>query len=68
MTARYDLLINAILTTNGMILNLFLFAAGAVLAWHSLNWTPAWMQRPARYVYVAALIGILLSTVILSGS
>ena len=64
MTARYDLLLDAILTKNGMILNLFLFALAMVLAWYALDWTPAWMRRPARWCYVASLLIIFSATVI----
>jgi hypothetical protein len=58
MTSRYDLLIDAIRTTNLSVVRMFLFALIAVLAYASLAWTPAWMRRPAQVAFKAlALIG-----------
>ncbi len=56
MTPRYELLIDAINNSNDFITRMFLFALAAVIAWPVLEWTPNWMRRPAKYLYLASLL------------
>lgn len=58
MTNRYELLIDAITNSNLFITRMFLFALLAVLAYPILRWTPAWMRRPAQYLYLATLLAM----------
>lgn len=55
---RYELLINAIHNTNNFITQMFLFALFAVIAYPALNWLPAWLVRPAKYLYLTALLAM----------
>lgn len=66
MTNRYDLLLNAIESTNHFIVQMFLFAVLAVLAYKILGWLPVWLVRPARYLYIVTLLGLYFVTVFLS--
>jgi hypothetical protein len=66
MTNRYDLLINSIATANTSIVQMFLFALIAVIAYPVLEWTPAWMRRPAKALYLVALLCMFLTTVFYS--
>jgi len=64
MTDRYDLLIKSINDTNYFIVRLFLFALLLVIAYPVLDWTPAWMRRPAKFIYLAFLpVMFILSTI-----
>jgi hypothetical protein len=56
MTNRYDLLINSINATDNFLVKIFLFALVAVLAYPTLEWTPAFMRRPAKYIYLAFML------------
>lgn len=67
MTNRYDLLINAIRTTNETILMLALFAVLIITAYHSLVWTPAFMRRPAKYLYLATMLVLSVLTTVYFG-
>lgn len=67
MTNRYDLLINAIRTTNTTILMLALFAVGMIVAYYTLDWTPAFMRRPAKYLYLATMLVLSLLTTVYFG-
>jgi len=58
MTARYELLIEAINKSNDFILTMFLFALALVLGWHALNWVTPFLRRPLRVLYIASLIGM----------
>lgn len=55
---RYELLINAIHNTNGFIVQMFLFALLAVIAYPALNWLPLWLARPAKHLYLIALLAM----------
>lgn len=68
MTSRYDLLIESISASNLFIVQMFLFAFAAVIAYPILGWTPAWMQKPARYLYLATLLGGFFVTVFFGGA
>ena len=68
MTPRYQLLINAIHDTDIFIVRMFLFAMLAVLAYPVLQWTPAWMRRPATYFYLASLLIMFLFVTVYSVS
>lgn len=67
MTQRYDLLLHAITTTNNTILTLAVFAALMVIAYHALAWTPQFIRRPARYLYLAAMLIVSLLTTVYFG-
>jgi hypothetical protein len=56
VTDRYLLLINSIQATNLFIVQMFLFAIFAVIAYPVLAWTPAWMRRPAQALYLASML------------
>jgi hypothetical protein len=56
MTDRYDLLINSIHATDLFITQMFLFSLIALLAYQVLEWTPPWMRRPARWLYLTAML------------
>ena len=66
MTNRYDLLISAIGNSDLLIIRMFLFASVVVLAFPVLDWTPAWMRRPARYLYLASLLILFILATVLS--
>jgi drug/metabolite transporter (DMT)-like permease len=66
MTTRYELLINAINNSNDFITRMFLFALAAVLAWPVLEWTPHWMRRPVKYLYLASLLGMFIFATVFS--
>jgi hypothetical protein len=66
MTNRYDLLINAIAETDIFIVRMFLFALAVVLAYPILNWTPAWMRRPAKVLYLATLLAMFIFVTVYS--
>lgn len=56
MTPRYELLITSIANADLFIVRMFLFAIAVVITYPVLNWTPAWMRRPAKYFYLASLL------------
>jgi hypothetical protein len=56
MTNRYVLLINSIMATDLFITKMFLFSVLAVAAYLTLEWTPPWMRRPAKYLYLAFML------------
>lgn len=66
MTHRYDLLLESITATNTMIFNMFLFALGLVIAYRALEWTPAWMRRPAQALYLASVLVMFLYVTVYS--
>lgn len=66
MTPRYELLINAIDASNLFIVRMFLFALLAVAAYPVLNWTPAWMRRPAQGFYLACLLAMFIFVTVYS--
>ena len=63
MTERYDLLISSIAATNLFMVQMFLFALVAVIAYPVLDWTPTWIRRPAKYLYLAFMLAAFLATV-----
>lgn len=63
MTDRFTLLNNAIAASNHFMVIMFLFALTAVIAYMVLDWTPAWMRRPAKYLYLVFLLAAFLTTV-----
>ena len=68
MTERFTLLLQDIQTTNLFLTRVFLFALFALIAYPVLNWTPAWMRRPAQVIYLATLLAAyVLTTVYFSG-
>lgn len=67
MTNRYEMLIEAIANSNLFITQMFLFALCAILGYQALKWTPAFLQRPVRYVYLGSLLGLFLVTVFIRG-
>jgi hypothetical protein len=56
MTDRYILLINSIHATDLFIVQMFLFAFFAVLAYPALGWTAPWMRRTMRVIYLAFML------------
>jgi hypothetical protein len=56
MTDRFDLLTNAINETNIFLVKMFFFALFSVTAYPVLEWTPAWMRRPAKYSYLTVML------------
>lgn len=54
--SRYELFINAMSQTNNFMVQMFLFALLAVIAYPVLDWTPALIRRPAKYIYLAFLL------------
>lgn len=66
MTPRYELLIDAINNSNDFISSMFLFALAAVTAWPVLEWTPHWMRRPAKVLYLASLLGMFIFVTVFS--
>lgn len=68
MTSRYDVLIASIAASNLFIVQMFLIAFAAVIAYPILAWTPAWMRRHAEHIYLASLLGLFFATVFLGGS
>ena len=56
MTDRYDLLIASIQASDLLITRTFLYALFAVIAYPILDWTPHWLRRPARYLYLGSLL------------
>lgn len=64
MTNRYQLLLDAIHQSNSVIEYMFLFAITVVIAYVSLEWTPAFMRRPVKRIYlITALVLFFLVTV-----
>lgn len=55
---RYELLIESIKSTNQFIVWMFLFALTALIAYRVLDWTPTWLRRPVKYLYLATMLGI----------
>jgi hypothetical protein len=66
MTARYDLLINSINASDKFMVNMFLFALTAVIAYPVLEWTPVWMRRPAKYLYLTFMLAAFIFTTVYS--
>lgn len=66
MTNRYELLINAIDDTNLFLVRMFLFALAVVIAYPVLNWTPVWMRRFAKHLYLGALLAMFVFVTVLS--
>jgi hypothetical protein len=67
MTDRYDLLLASIAASNKFMVQMFIFALLAVIAYPVLNWTPVWMRRPAKYIYLALMLAAFILTTVLSG-
>lgn len=67
MTPRYDLLLHAIQSNNNTITTLAIFAGLIVIAYHALAWTPQFIRRPARYLYLAAMLIVSLLTTVYFG-
>ena len=68
MTNRYAELINAIHATDTFIVQIFLFALALIIAYPILDWTPVWMRRPAKYLYLTFPIAALILTTVYSAS
>ncbi len=66
MTPRYEMLINAIAASDLFIVRMFLFALVMVIAYPVLDWTPAWMRRPAQGIYLASLLAMFIFTTVFS--
>lgn len=64
---RYELLINGIHDTNLFIVRLFIFALCMVIAHPVLGWMPPGMRKPAQNIYLAFLL-VLFATVLILGS
>jgi len=68
MTERFDLYLTALDQTNTFLMQMFIFALLIIAAYKSLEWSPAWLIRPAQYLYLAALLIVFLfTTVFFSG-
>jgi hypothetical protein len=68
MSERYYLYIAALEQSSRIITQLFLYALALVAAWPALEWVPVIIRRPAKYVYLSALLVIFFATVFLSSS
>lgn len=66
MTPRYEMLINAIAASDLFIVRMFLFALVTVIAYPVLDWTPAWMRRPAKVLYLAVLLAMFIFVTVFS--
>ncbi len=66
MTPRYEMLINAIAASDLFIVRMFLFALVMVIAYPVLDWTPAWMRRPAQGIYLASLLAMFIFVTVFS--
>jgi len=56
MTERYIKLINSIHASDLFIVQMALFAFFVVISYASLQWTPAWMRRPAQWAYLTFVL------------
>lgn len=52
MTNRYELLLGAIADTDRFLVQMFLFALVAIIAYRTLEWTPLFIRRPVKYLYL----------------
>lgn len=52
MTNRYELLITSIASSDRFLVQMFLFALIAVVAYRVLEWTPVFVRRFFQYVYL----------------
>lgn len=68
MTNRYDLFLDALHKSNLSIVQVFLFACFVIVAWRFLDWTPPFLRRPAKYLYLVSILGLFLVTVFLARS
>lgn len=68
MSDRYDLFVAALAESNRIIVQMFLYALFAVVAYPIIQWTPAWMRRPLEYAYLAALLFAFLLVTVFSSS
>ena len=68
MTNRYEMLINSIHATDVFIVQMFLFALCAVIAVPVLQWTPAWMRKPAQAIYAITVLALFIFATVYSGA
>lgn len=66
MTHRYELLINSIHASDTFIVQMFLFALLAIVAYKSLDWTPAMLRRPSQWLYLATALGLFILVTVYS--
>lgn len=66
MNDRYILLIASIAEANKMIVSMFGFAVAVVAAYGAINWYPQTWIKPARAIFLAAVLFIFI-TVLFSG-
>ncbi len=50
------------------LVQMFLFALVAVIAYPVLDWTPAFIRRPAKYIYLALMLAAFIFTTVYSWS
>ncbi|MBI5950193.1 MAG: hypothetical protein HY865_00935 [Chloroflexi bacterium] len=67
MSARFDLFMKAMQASNVFVARLALFAIFAVIAYRILDWTPFWMRRPVKYLYLASLLAAFVFTTVFFG-
>ena len=68
MSGRYDLFVAALAESNHIIVQMFLYTLLGVVAYPVIEWTPAWMRRPLRYAYLAAMLIAFVFVPVYSGS
>jgi hypothetical protein len=64
MTNRYDLLISSIAASNQFMVQMALFALVAVITYPVLEWMPAWVRRPAKYLYLVFMLAAFILTTV----
>jgi hypothetical protein len=67
MTNRYDLLINSINATDKFIVQMFLFAVIALIAYRVLQWVPARARILCGNLYLAVMLALFIFTTVYSG-